>query len=172
MTVHRYPFRELLPDYARAAAGFAVTVAPLPWLTESPIAFTIATALAVAFAAYGATTFIRQRTSIQADVQGLTREGLRPARLSWDQLTDLDLRYYSVRRDRQRGWMQLRLSGGGQRMSVDSALDGFAEIVRLAVDAAAERRLEIRPTTDANLRALGIQPPAYMPAEAAETDAR
>ena len=137
MTVYRYPMRELMPDYARAAAGLVVTAAPLPWLTESPVAFVVAAALAVAFAAYGISTFVRQRTRIEADAQAVASDGLRRTVLPWNELTDLELRYYSVRRDRQRGWMQLRLSGRGRRVTLDSALEGFNEITRRAAVAAA-----------------------------------
>ena len=150
--------RELMPDYARAAAGFVVTAAPLPWLAESPVAFVVAAALAVAFAAYGISTFVRQRTRIEADAQALASDALRRTVLPWDELTALELRYYSVRRDRQRGWMQLRLSAPGRRVTLDSALDGFAEITRRAAVAAAVRQLPLTATTQTNLRALGVEP--------------
>ena len=160
MSRHVYPLRQLLPDYARAGAGFVATTAPLPWLAASPVTFWIATGLAVAFAAYGGSTAVRQLTRIEADNERIRRESVGDAELPWTELTAVDLRYYSVRRDRKRGWMQLRVSGAGQRIVLDSALEGFGEIVRRAAEAAAARGLPLTDTTEANLRAMGIEPAA------------
>ncbi len=158
MNHYTYPFRDLAPDYARAAAGFAVTAGPLPWLTESPVALLILGGLGAAFAAYGVSTWFRQRTTVQVDAQGIASEGLRRVSVPWESLELLDLRYYSTRRDRQKGWMQLRLSGGGRRVTIDSALDGFVEVARRAAAVAAARDMDLDPVTEDNLRALGIEP--------------
>jgi hypothetical protein len=69
----------------------------------------------------------------------------------------MKLAYYSTRRDRKSGWMQLELGAGRTRLSVDSRLDGFERLVRHAVDVAGERNLELSEATAANLQALGIR---------------
>lgn len=167
MTRYIYPFRDLAPDYGRAAAGLLVTAAPLPWLPDSPVSFAILAALALAFGAYGLSTWIRQRTIVRADAQAIASEGLRRVALPWDALETVDLRYFSTRRDRQRGWMQLRLAGGGRRITIDSALDGFTDVARCAADEAAARGVELSEITRSNLRALGIEPPRGAPDRAA-----
>ena len=71
----------------------------------------------------------------------------------------MKLGYYSTRRDRKSGWMQLELGAGRARLSLDSRLDGFDRLVRFATAAAAERELELSEATAANLSALGIRVP-------------
>jgi serine protease inhibitor len=56
--------------------------------------------------------------------------------------------------------MQLWLGAGRARLSLDSRLDGFDQVVRQAAIAAAERGLELSDATAANLQALGIRVPA------------
>ena len=147
-----------MPEYARAGAGFVAAAAPLPWLGDTPVAFLIIALLALAFAAYGISTAIRQRTIVEADDIGLATEGFRRTALRWEDLTGLELRYYSVRRDRQKGWMQLRLSATGTRIILDSALDGFLEVTRRAAETAMRKGLPLSDTTGSNLRALGVGP--------------
>jgi hypothetical protein len=71
----------------------------------------------------------------------------------------MKLAYYSTRRDRKSGWMQLKLAAGRSRLSLDSRLDGFERLVRHAALAAAGRDLELSEATAANLHALGIRVP-------------
>jgi hypothetical protein len=69
------------------------------------------------------------------------------------------LAYYSTRRDRRSGWMQLDLGAGGQRLRLDSRIDGFDRVVHHAAMVAAARCLELNEATAANLQALGIRLP-------------
>jgi hypothetical protein len=69
----------------------------------------------------------------------------------------MKLAYYSTRRDRKSGWMQLQLGAGRARMSLDSRLDGFEQVARQAADIASERGLALSDATAANLQALGIR---------------
>jgi HEAT repeat protein len=71
----------------------------------------------------------------------------------------MKLAYYSTRRDRKSGWMQLELGAGRARLSLDSRLDGFDRLVRYAAIAAAERGLQPSEATAANLQAMGIRIP-------------
>ncbi len=51
----------------------------------------------------------------------------------------MKLAYYSTRRDRRDGWMQLELRAGASTIRLDSRIDGFAELVERAALAAAAR---------------------------------
>lgn len=112
------------------------------------------------FAAYGARTGIRSRTRYIVDKDGISESGLRRASVRWRGLREMRLDYYSTRRDRTKGWMQLKLTGEGAKIRIDSSLEGFAEIAALAAGAAAERRLELPAATRTNLSGLGISPDA------------
>ena len=52
---YRYSTKALMADLARAGGGILVTAGPLPWLTESPIAFGIMATLAAAWGYLGET---------------------------------------------------------------------------------------------------------------------
>ena len=84
---------------------------------------------------------------------------LRSVTIAWDRLDRMKLAFYSTRRDRKSGWMQLQLGAGGARLSLDSRLDGFDRLVRHAAIAADARGLELSQATVANLQALGIRVP-------------
>src|SRR3712207_7642011 len=64
---------------------------------------------------------------------------------------------HSPRRDRKSGWMQLELTGGGAKLSLDSRIVGFGEVVRRATEAAAARHLQVSESTATNLEALGVR---------------
>lgn len=167
MVTHRYPAQMLLPDYLRALAGLVATGAPLPWLGDSPVSFAILGSLAVAFAGFGLATFLRHGTAVTVDGDGLRTAGLRTVNLSWDKLDGFELRYFSTRRDKEGGWMQLTLQGDGGRVRLDSHLAGFDEIARQAASAAARLGLELSPATQANLAGLDGAPGGARPRKGA-----
>ena len=101
----------------------------------------------------------RQLSRFESGEEALARTGPSLAgrrTIAWSELSDLRLRFYSTRRDRARGWMQLKLRSPGGRLSVDSTLDGFDAIARRAAAAAVRNRLALGSATLANLAALGI----------------
>ena len=49
-------------------------------------------------------------------------------RMAWRDVRQVRLDYYSTRRDGQGGWMQMKISGPGGHIRIDSALDGFARL--------------------------------------------
>jgi hypothetical protein len=81
--------------------------------------------------------------------------------IAWAELDRMRLAYYSTRRDRKSGWMQLELGGSGARLSLDSRIEGFGEVVRRAAEAAADRHLQLSEPTAANLESLGIRVPEW-----------
>jgi len=165
--IYRYPLNALAPDLMRAAGGIAVTAGPLPWLIGSPVAFAVMAALALAFVAFGVSTLIRRSTVVELGPAGISTSGLRRVRVDWDKIARIDLRYFSTRRDREKGWMQLRVYGDGSAVRLDSALDGFAEVAAAAAEAALQRGVPISEPTRANLRAIGVEPERLVGAQPA-----
>jgi hypothetical protein len=77
--------------------------------------------------------------------------------VEWARLDRLKLSYFSTKRDRSDGWMQLSVgSAGGRMVKVDSSLDGFHDIVERAARAAATGGVGLSEATRANLRSMGI----------------
>ncbi len=152
---YRYPWRAMLPDYARAVVGLASTAAPLT-LMEPPALVTVVLAfLAMAFALFGAQAALRHATRIlvsERDVRALPMG----TRLVWDSLSRLTLVYFSVRRDGRNGWMELKVQSGDRTLRIDSRLDGFTDVVRQAAAAASDVCLHLEPSTVSNLVTLGI----------------
>jgi hypothetical protein len=107
-------------------------------------------------------TVIRHRLRIAADAEGLKlNEGLVRA-LKWQELDGLSLRYYSTRRNRKDGWMTLGLKSRGRSLSIDSHIEGFETLARMAADAAVARGLPLDTTTRSNFAAMevALPPPA------------
>lgn len=158
MTTYRYPTSALAADYGRAAIGVGLGAA-LPFLTDTPIAFAVVAVLVLVFAVFGVSVLLRQLTAVTIDGEGVSTSGPRGATVRWREIERVDLRYFSTRRDREKGWMELRLGGGGRSISIDSNLEGFVDIARAAADAARERGLVVSPVTEANFHAIGVEPP-------------
>jgi hypothetical protein len=160
MTQHRYPKVALLADYARAALGLALTVPPLLLVARTPVAVAILGGLAVLFACFALATLLRQLGTVRLDDRGIAVAGGWSRRIAWQSLDRLRLRWFAARRDRQKGYMELALKGGGRRIAIDSRIEGFDALVAAAFAAAEARRLALDDTTLANLAALGFVPEA------------
>ncbi|HYG84672.1 MAG TPA: hypothetical protein VD978_00270 [Azospirillum sp.] len=155
VTVLRYPTASLTADYARAAAGLAMTVLPLLLLDVSAWVGVPLAAAGVLFAAFAARTAQRHATRVIVDEDGVRTQGPFGSSVRWDALTGLRLRYYAVRRDRADGWLVLTLEGGG-RIRVESTLDGFDALAEQAAKAARRNAVPLDRATEDNLLALGI----------------
>ena len=156
----RYPWQSLFPDYAGGAVGIALTFGPLALVNPAePVAWVLGAAAAL-FLVYFARTVCRQLTHIELDEAGIRVRGpavgLLSAAIRWEELRSLRLDYYSTRRDREGGWMQLRLRDARRTIRIDSELDRFADLVRAAVVEARRRGIDLDEPTRANLHALGL----------------
>lgn len=158
MTRYRYATRGIYADYARAAAGCVLTGVPLALAPTGGWVIAIFGALFVMFVVFGLRTWARHRMAVDIDDDAIVQHGLGTRRIPWDRLDALALSYYSTRRDRKNGWMQLRLRGDGATIRLDSAFEGFDEAARRAHDAARRRGLELGPVTQGNLAGLGLEP--------------
>ena len=152
----RYSWSALLPDYASSAIGLAVSLAPLAYVqAAAPVAWVLA-AVAVLFLVYFGRTVCRQLTHIELDETGIRASGPLGAAIRWEELRSLRLDYYSTRRDREGGWMQLRLRDARRTIRIDSELRGFVDLARAAALEARRRGVDIDAATRANLDALGL----------------
>jgi hypothetical protein len=154
-----YPASAMVGDYLRAAAGLGPSVIILATVSVDSVAAVVIGGFAAIFGAFAIRTALRHGTGLEVDEAGLRAVGLRHAAIPWAELDRMKLAYYSTRRDRKSGWMQLELGAGRTRVSLDSRLDGFDRLVRHAAAAAAARDLELSDATATNLQALGIRVP-------------
>ncbi|UYN94861.1 MAG: hypothetical protein KIT25_23055 [Enhydrobacter sp.] len=153
----RYPRQALLADYGRAAIGAVLCGAPLLGLDVNRWLAMLLGGGFLLFALFFVRTAIRQRTRYILGPDTLCADGPAGTLVEWNRVDRLKLSYYSTRRDRTGGWMQLAVgSAGGRVVKVDSSLEGFYDIVERAAKAAETAGLELSEATRANLRSMGI----------------
>jgi hypothetical protein len=158
---HVYPATAMVGDYLRAAAGLVPTGVVFATEPVSTVAATVLGSFAAVFGIFGLRTVLRHGTSLEMTDTELRASGAWPSRISWSELDRMKLTYYSTRRDRRSGWMQLELSAGGAKVRLDSRIAGFDRLVLRAAEVAAERGVELSDVTLDNLQALGIRLPEF-----------
>jgi hypothetical protein len=156
MTFHAYPTSAMLGDYVRAAAGCLPATAVLLILPVNATAGTVLAGLALLFALFGIRTMLRHASRLEMTESALRATGLLRASIVWQELDRMRLSYYSTRRDRRDGWMQLELRSGSSSINLDSRIGGFAELVERSARAAERRGLSLDAATLANLAVLGV----------------
>jgi hypothetical protein len=158
-THFRYPASAMAGDYLRAAAGLGPTLLIFATVSVGTFAAVVLGSFTVIFGAFAIRTALCHGTSFEVSDGELRASGLRAVTIPWARLDRMKLAFYSTRRDRKSGWMQLQLAAAGARLSLDSRLDGFDRLVRQAAIAAADRGLELSEATAANLQAMNIRIP-------------
>ncbi|HSK38850.1 MAG TPA: hypothetical protein VK943_03695 [Arenibaculum sp.] len=165
----RYARGPLTADYIRAGGGIVLTAGPVLALD---LATWVAAALggaAFLFLLFALRTAQRNATRVEVDDDGIRtvvgpREGppgegslggLLGSRVEWAALRRVRLDYYSTRRDRKGGWMQMTLRGPGT-IRLESTLDGFDLIAERVAEAARMRGLPLGDATVQNFSFLGI----------------
>jgi hypothetical protein len=156
---YSYPFTAMLGDYLRAAAGLLPIAMIFTTASVGAVVAVLLGGFGAIFGAFGIRTALRHGTILEIGETGLRAVGLRRVTIPWAALDRMKLAYYSTRRDRKAGWMQLQLGAGPARLTIDSRLDGFEQLVRHATIAAASRDLDLSEATAANLQALHIRVP-------------
>ena len=159
---HAYPVVAMVGDYLRAAAGLVPTGVVLATEPVGTVAATVLGGFAAVFGIFGLRTVVRHGTSLEMTDGELRAHGLWRRTISWARLDRMKLSYYSTRRDRRSGWMQLELGAGSARVRLDSRIAGFDQLVQRAAAAAASRSVALNDATLANLEALGIRLPGAL----------
>ncbi|MDA0230344.1 MAG: hypothetical protein O3B21_09155 [Proteobacteria bacterium] len=152
----RYPARAIILDYFYTALGLAFTLVPLALVTPLPAVTGVLAGFAVLFFVFGLRTAIRHNTFVEVSNGGVTLRSLWGSKVTWSELREVKLSYFSTRRDRHGGWMQLRLRGQKRTIRMDSTLEGFEILVARAAREARARELELGLETVQNLIALGV----------------
>ena len=120
MSLHRYPRSVLVQDDVRAAAGLAVTVGVLSVARLPAAVIYVFVALTALFAAFAVRTIARHFAVLEVSEAGVRTTGPAGGSIDWEELQDLRLRYYSPRRDRENGWMHLKIKGRHATIRIDS----------------------------------------------------
>ena len=156
MTSHGYPASAMFGDYVRAAAGLVPAAVILAAIPVGPVAEVVLGGIAGLFALFGVRTMLRHGTRLEVSDSALRATGLLKTSIVWGKLDRMKLGYYSTRRDRRDGWMQLELRSGWSRIHLDSRIEGFGDLVEKSTRAAERRGLPLDTATLANLAVLGV----------------
>ena len=157
MPLYRYPAAATAADYARGLGGIALTAGPFYAMAPSgPLAWILAACMLL-FLVYFVRAVVRHLTRIELSEAGIAALGPFGRAVPWHELRSMKLNYYTTRSDRSGGWMQLDLGTGQRSLSVDSRLEGFAEIAGVAAQQAGRRGCRLDETTLLNLKALGVR---------------
>ncbi|MBO6782471.1 MAG: hypothetical protein JJ899_04245 [Alphaproteobacteria bacterium] len=159
MSLHRYHRRDVSADFLRAGLGFAACVAPMFFLAPGAPATYVLAMPAAFFALFAVRTWNNARTAIELDETGITARGGTSGRIDWQDLRRLKLSYFSTRRDREAGWMQLKLTGNSGSITLHSTLEGFEDVCRVAHRAAVDANIELSDASARNFQVLGLGAP-------------
>lgn len=155
MNILYYPVSRLWPDYLRSGVGLFACLGLLLFAAPQSVIFALLTGLSLLFAWLGAITLWRQQIEIELDPTGIASHsrwgfGRRRIAMPWSDITSIGLRFYSTRRDRSEGWLQLTIEGRDTCFRVDSNLIGFPHLVRQALAAADRNGIAVSASTRAN----------------------
>ncbi len=158
--IHRYPLGAVIADYARALVGMAMTFGPLAFVNIGSVMVYILAGLGALFLLFGCRTVLRHLTKVEVSAGGIRIAGSGGQAVRWCDLDHMSLRYYTIRRDKSGGWMQLKIKEKGSDVTLDSSLEGFDDIVRRALEAARANEIALESGTLTNLPAMGIDAPS------------
>lgn len=162
-----YPSGAMYKDYGQAAAGVVIFGIPLVYAHSNIYAVVILGAIVLMFLSFAWTTWQRHRTVIAVTDDGIWTEGATHTALRWTEITRVDLKYFSTKRERGRGgaatdegsgWMQLRLDGPGGTIKVDSSVGDFRDLAVRVVHAIEQHRLTMSESAHVNFAAMGLAP--------------
>ena len=152
-----YPQRAIKIDYICAISGLLFSLFPIILTSALPAVYGILTFTALLFFLFGLRTLIRQNTFFEISEDGISVGGWLHYSIAWSDVQELKISYFSTKRDRTEGWMQLKLCAPNRTLRVDSTLNNFCELVSEAAQKTFRNELELTPGTARNLKALGVQ---------------
>lgn len=160
MTVYRFDRSALRRDFIRAGIGLVLAGGVALLAETGSVGQYVFGPIAMVFLAFLIHTGIRSGTYYDLTIDGIQRSNAlgpikRTSKLAWRDLRRVSLRYFTTRRDRSNGWLQLKLVGPGKRFNLDSTLEGFDAVIKATATAIREHEISVKPTTAGNFAVLG-----------------
>ena len=157
MSGFRYPVASLRGDYIQAAVGTTITGALMISAFSVPVMFFFIGPLFVLFFGFGLKTWSKHLTMIEIEPSGLQIFGFRRRHVDWNSVTGAKLRFFTIKRDRDAGWMELTLLTDSRKIKIESTIDGFNEIAEAVARIVESKDIKIDETSVENFNAIGIQ---------------
>ena len=111
MTELRYSTKSLNADILRAIIGFGLCICPVIFIVAEPLINGILIASSLLFLVFGIKTWLRRSVRVNFKENEIIISGPISRSLEWNELRGLKLSYFSTRRNKKDGWMQLKLEG-------------------------------------------------------------
>ena len=147
-----YPPKLMAPDLAKSVVGLLIcgVIALIPDML-SIIKWTAA-GLALLFVFYFARTLMRFQSKLYVSEYGIRLSEIRGGTaFAWPELSKFRLRYFSTKRDGNKGWFELTLQAGESKIVAESTLDGFDDLLEISRDWAKDNHLLVDDVTRTNL---------------------
>ncbi len=158
MSLRRYPLARLISDYLRAGAGVALAIALPIAASGGPIVSAVFAAIGGLALGFGLRTAARQLTRVAVTDDAIALTSWRTRRIAWRAISGVRLRHFPTGWRRESGWLVLSLRDDGTRLRLDSDLEGFTDVVELAIEAAAANGVTLDRAGELNLARLGLLP--------------
>lgn len=170
--MHHLPYERVgvLGDVLRGSLGAVIVITPLFTLELHVAMQLLLGALGGLFGWFALRNVMRLKTTITATGDALIIKGWTSEHLAWDDLTRYQARYFSTRRDRSDGWLQLTLwRAKGRTINIDSGLHDFDQLAEHVAFHGKRKDLVVDDATIENLIAIGVPTRFFMavPASAA-----
>ncbi len=152
----KYYYNEssIIGDYIKSVIGLILTIAPILFLDLAQILQFIFMFIVILFIIFTIRTFIRHKSHYYFENNILYQDGIFYKKLSLDQLINLRIKYFSTAKNRENGWFQLKLTTKDVKLVVDSSLNGFDIIAKMAAAALRNKDLPLDDNTNINLQAI------------------
>ncbi|MCC9622684.1 hypothetical protein LPB41_13375 [Thalassospira sp. MA62] len=150
-----YPAHLMAPDLAKSIVGLLVccVIALIPDMLV--IIKWTAGGLALLFVFYFVRTLLRFQSKLFVSEYGIRLSTIRGGTaFAWPELSRFRLRYFSTKRDGQKGWFELTLQAGNAKIVAESTLQGFYELLDISRDWAKDNQLLVDDVTRTNLMRL------------------
>lgn len=158
MQQFKYDRKAVRKDILLGGSGAAIAgwfLAFVPMMTFFGMVFL---GLLILFGGFFLRSMRRLTDVIHVDDTGFM---IRRRAVKWEEVSSVDLRYYSTQNRRSKekdvsGWMQLALRSDGRKFVIDSHLDGFAAVLGHCAKVVTDKDLVISATTRDNFASYGL----------------
>ena len=151
-----YSFSSVGGDCVRAVVGLVLCSLPVLLGLELILALWLLVPLTAVFITFLVRIIIRYMTTVTVSDEWIRVNSFFDITLYWADVTDFKLSYFTLWRNGEKGWMQMRLRNATNSIRMESSLVGFEEIASRAFAAAEANQISLNSATTSNMEAFGL----------------
>ncbi|HIP09837.1 MAG TPA: hypothetical protein EYG65_08920 [Rhodospirillales bacterium] len=151
-----YSFSSVGGDFVRAIVGLVLCSLPVLLGLEFILALWLLVPLTAVFITFLVRIIIRYMTTVTVTDEWIRVNSFFDITLYWADVTDFKLSYFTLWRNGEKGWMEMRLRNATNSVKIESSLVGFEAIASRAFAAAEANHISLNSTTTSNLEAFGF----------------